>query len=96
MTTIQIEVPEDLLPLLERSPLGTHPEEVRVRLALSVLLFQQGIVSAGKAAELAGEPRSDFELLLGELGIPIIYYDEAEYERDLRGFAAVRARAEGL
>jgi predicted HTH domain antitoxin len=83
-----IELPDELLTLLKQTRLGTRPEAEQVRLALAIHLFQEGLVSIGKAAELASEPRIAFELLLRDLGIPVVRYDEAEYERDLRGMAA--------
>jgi hypothetical protein len=55
-------------------------------------ILSQGIISAGKAAELVGEPRASFELLLGEMGIPPVRYDVVEYERDLSGIAMAQRR----
>jgi predicted HTH domain antitoxin len=82
MTTRKVEVPEELLALLRGSRLGTRTEAVQVKLALAIHLVQEGIVSVGRAAELAGEPRAVFELLLGELGIPAVRYDEGDYDQE--------------
>lgn len=92
MKTATVEVSEDLLALLRRSRLGERPQGEQVALTLAIHLFQEGVISVGKAAELAGEPRVSFELLLGDLGIPAVRYDESEYERDLRGLAAAERR----
>ena len=91
MTTI--EVPEDLLELLRHSQLRMRPQPEQVKIALAMHLAQEGVISVGKAAELAGETRPAFEQLMGELGLPIVRYDEAEYERDLRGLAGAERQA---
>jgi predicted HTH domain antitoxin len=83
-----IEVPDELLDLLKSSRLAGRPESDQVRFALAVHLFQEEIISIGKAAELAGVPRLEFELLLSELGIPVVRYDLRDYEADTRGIAA--------
>ncbi len=87
MASRTVEVPASLLALLGESRLGRGTESEQVRLALAVLLFQAGEISAGRAAELAGQPRGAFELLLGEMGVPPVSYDEAMNEEDLRGLA---------
>lgn len=93
MRTTTIEVPEDLLEALQQSRLGSHPQPEQVKIALAMHLAQEGIISVGKAAELVGEPRPAFEQLMSELGLPVVRYDEAEYERDLRGLAEAERRA---
>ena len=92
MKTRKIDVPEDLLALLQQSRLGSRPPADQVKMALAIHLFQEGIISIGRAAELAGEPRASFELLLGEMGIPPVRYDLAKYEEDLRGIAEAERR----
>src|SRR5919202_4378730 len=87
MKTTRIPLPDDLLELLARSRVGTRPRTVQVRATVAISLFQQGLVSIGKAAELAGEPRASFEALLSEMGIPVVQYGEADYEEDLRGIS---------
>ena len=93
MTTRTIDVPEDILVLLRQSRLGGRPEAEQVRMALAVHLFQQGVISVGRAAELAGEPRATFELLLGEMGIPPVRYDLEDYERDKEAIERALRRA---
>lgn len=82
MKTVDVEIPKDLLTLLERSRLGTRPVADQVRIALAIHLFQEGVISAGKAATVAGESRTAFELLLGEMGIPPVRYDTSDYARE--------------
>lgn len=93
MTTVTVEVPDTIAALLQRSRLAGRARDAQVRVALAIHLFQEGLVSVGKAAELAGEPRADFELLLADLGIPSARYDEADYEHDLAVLAAVQRPA---
>ena len=81
MATTTVDVPDELLALLQRSRLGSRTRAAQVRIALAVHLNQQGLVSVGRAAELAGEPRAPFELLLGELGIPPARLEEADFRQ---------------
>lgn len=91
MKTKEIDIPEELLDLLQRSRLGLRADQVKT--ALAIHLFQEGIISVGKAAELAGDPRVAFELFLNDIGIPTVHYDLPDYEQDLRGWAEAERRA---
>ena len=92
MNTAQVEIPDEILLLLEQSPLAGRSHAAKVKTALAIYLFQEHIISIGRAAELAGEPRATFELFLGQMGIPPVRYDESDYEREWR--AIERARSE--
>ncbi len=94
MKTKRIDIPEELLDLLGRSRLGQRPRADQVKTALAIHLFQEGIISIGKASELAGEPRVAFELFLNDIGIPTVHYDVADYQQDLRGWAEAERLAE--
>ncbi len=87
MATVPVQVPDDSLALLEQSRLPGRTQDERVRVALALQLFQQGMISIGKAAELAGESRMAFEVLLA------VRSDEAMHERDLEGLATAQRRA---
>jgi predicted HTH domain antitoxin len=82
-----IEVPDELLDLLKSSRLAGRSETDQVKSALAIHLFQEGVISIGKAAALAGVPRLEFEWLLVEMGIPVVRYDVADYEVDKHGIA---------
>ena len=82
MQTVGVEIPKELLALLKRSRLGSRPVPEQVRIALAIHLFQEGVISAGKAAIVSGESRAAFELLLGEMGIPPVRYDTADYQKE--------------
>lgn len=54
-----------------------------VRSALAIGLFQDGVLSLGKAARMAGLPAEDFIARLGALGIPAVNYPPAELDDEL-------------
>lgn len=85
-----VEVPEELLGLLRQSQLGGRPEAEQVRVALAIHLWQEELVSLGRAAELAGEPLANFQVLLANLGIPTLRYDAVDLADDLRNLEAAR------
>jgi predicted HTH domain antitoxin len=93
MKTKAVAVPEDVLALLRKSKLAGRSEADQVRAILAIHLFQEHLISIGKAAELAGENRSDFELMMVNLGFPVVWYDEAELEKDLRSLDVAEERA---
>jgi predicted HTH domain antitoxin len=82
MATLEVDIPEELLTLLQRSRLGNRPVDEQLRIALAAYLFQEGVISMGKAASISGETRAGFELLLAEMGIPAVRYGLEEYRRD--------------
>ena len=80
MARISIEVPEGLLQAIK-----LPPEEVPVRLKreLAIRLYAKGLLSFGKACQLAEMTRWDFHDLLGEEGV-LRRYDVEELEEDLQ------------
>jgi predicted HTH domain antitoxin len=82
MPSQKIAISEDLIELLKLSKLADRPLEEQVRLAVAIHLFQEGVISIGKAAELADEPRIPFELFLLDMGIPTMRYGLEEWEQD--------------
>jgi predicted HTH domain antitoxin len=93
MPTVEVEIPDEVLTLLRGSRLGDRPVAEQVRVALAIHLFQEGVISVGKAAAIAGEPRATFELRLGELGIPPVRYGVQDLRQDREAFE--RARQQG-
>lgn len=90
MTSITVDLPDDLFLLLQRSRLAARPPAEQVKLALAIQLCQEGIISVGKAAELVGESGLLFENLLIEMGLPVVRYDEVEAERDRRNWEGLQ------
>jgi prevent-host-death family protein len=58
-----------------------------VRVALAVKLFDEEVVSLGKAAKLAGVTYVEFVNHLGALKIPVARYTEDELAQELAAFA---------
>ncbi len=54
-----------------------------VGVALAVKLFDDEVISIGKAAQLAGMPQGEFIDHLGALKIPVLRYGKDELQREL-------------
>jgi predicted HTH domain antitoxin len=87
---IQIELPGDLMAALNipESDLGRRAKEWVV-----LELFQEGEISAGKAAEILGMPKVGFLDLLDRRNLPYLDASPQELESDL---AAARAAAKPI
>ena len=57
--------------------------ERELLLEIVIMLFQQDKISLGKASELLGIHRMQFQKLLADRGI-CVHYDVAEFEEDLK------------
>ncbi len=78
--SIQLEIPDSIaqamrLPAVERKR--------QLLLELAITLYAQGILSFGKARELAGLGKYEFGLLLGRRAIPR-HYGEDELRDDVK------------
>jgi predicted HTH domain antitoxin len=80
MTTLTIELPEGILAALRRSP---REAEKDVRLAAAIDWYRRGVVSQGKAAEIAGIPRADFIDELAARKIDVFEVDIEELKREI-------------
>lgn len=65
-------------------PLSLSPE--RARLLLAIRLFEEGDVSMGYAAEMAGYSARTFMELLGKRGILVADYPASELDDELAAF----------
>ena len=70
---VTLEIPDSVVQGL-RLPEGEIAQRLRTELA--VALYSQGVISIGKAAELAEMSPFRFGKLVGERGIPRHYSDE--------------------
>jgi len=80
MGQLCFEVPDDLFQAIKLPASEAH---VRLRKELAVRLYEKGLLSFGKARELAGLSRWAFHDLLGDEGI-LRRYDVRELEEDLK------------
>ena len=76
---IQLEIPDDVAQAI-RLPLEEQKEQLLLELA--VALYARGILSLGKARELASLSKYEFGLLLGKRGIPR-HYEAEDLQDDL-------------
>jgi predicted HTH domain antitoxin len=82
MPTIEVTLPEDVLTALRKSP-GELARDVRV--AAAAQWYAEGLVSQGKAAELAGLSRPEFLDELGRRKVPVIQMTVEELRAELEG-----------
>jgi predicted HTH domain antitoxin len=80
MAILKIEVPEGVLSALRQSP---REAEKEVRLAAAIDWYRRGLVSQGKAAEVAGIPRADFLDELAERKIEAVHVDLEDLKREM-------------
>ncbi|MBW8879113.1 MAG: UPF0175 family protein [Acidobacteria bacterium] len=75
MVRMTIEMPEGALAALHKDPQGFAQE---LRLAAAVKWYELRLVSQGRAAEIAGLPRSEFLDALGRFGVSPFQYGADE------------------
>jgi len=81
-STFQLQLPEELLPFLDK--INGNSINKKVRVAFAINLFAQKTVSLEKAAELSGETLVDFMDMLKEQGLPWGEYSEEHLYQDER------------
>lgn len=77
--TIVLEIPDSVARAI-RLPKKGQQKQLKTELAIS--LYAQGILSFGKACELAEMTKIEFGLLLGKRNIPR-QYDEQDLQDDI-------------
>ena len=81
-STFQLQLPEELLPFLDK--INGDSMNQKVRVAFAINLFSRKIVSLEKAAELSGETLVDFMDILKEQRYPWGEYTEEHLQQDDR------------
>jgi len=76
---IRMEFDDELQDALRIPP---DEQESRLRRELSLRLYEKGLLSLGKARQMAGLEKWEYLLLLSREGIPR-HYDKKELDRDL-------------
>jgi len=81
MERIEITLPQDIIFAMRGLE---KPERVKkkLKIALAILLFQEGSISLGKATELTEMSRVRFMEVLKEHDIPAYEYGEKSFEKD--------------
>jgi len=77
---VVVQIPDELESLLAATP---EAVQSRVRLDLAVNYYREGVISLGKAAEMSGVSRLEFERILAERGT-VRNYSADDLNRDLQ------------
>ncbi len=72
MKTLTLELPESV-----------NLDEHEVKTLLAARLYENGTLSLGQAAELAGYSKRTFMELLGNYGVSLFNYPASELENDI-------------
>jgi predicted HTH domain antitoxin len=80
MQTISVDLPSDLINIFK---IRERDFPSAVLETLSVELYREGIISVGKAAEIAGVSIWEMQEILAKRKIPINFYPE-DLEKDIR------------
>ncbi len=81
MKKVTVEFPEDVFSTLRRSPNEVAQE---VKLAAAIDWYRRGLVSQGRAAEIAGIPRADFIDALAARRIEPVQVDPEVLDEEAR------------
>jgi predicted HTH domain antitoxin len=79
--TVSIEIDDSILSIMK---ITKNNSALVLKMLSAAALFQAKKISIGKAAEIAGMKRLDFENFLTEMGMPNSHYDVAEFETDMK------------
>jgi predicted HTH domain antitoxin len=71
-------------PLCVSVPFDEQMLQTGVHVAMAVRLFESGAMTPGRAARLAGMTYPEFLEHVSGLGIPVVDYDPAELEQELK------------
>lgn len=79
MTHVNVPLPDEVLETLHRS---LKEVEADVRLAAALDWYRRGMISQGRAAEVAGVTRADFIDALAARQIPVVQLDLGDLDRE--------------
>lgn len=80
MTTVTIELPDDLYETLRRSPSEVQKE---VRLAAAIRWYSRGLISQERAARVAGLDRTDFLMALSREKVDAFHVELDQLAREI-------------
>jgi len=73
MTTVQVDLPEDLLRAANVNTSSSDSASLEVAKLLSLELYREGSVSLGRAAELCSVPQAEFMQFAAEREVALRY-----------------------
>ena len=79
MSSISLEIPEEVLISLKETPESLSRE---ISILAAVKLFELGKLSSGRAAQLAGMSRVEFLMILGRYQVSSFALNSQELEQD--------------
>jgi len=84
--TIPIDIPSDLMVALNESE-----EEMKLHFqtAIAIVLFQEGKITIGKAVQLSGLTRYEFEKVLANNKIPLSNLDIEQIKSDVQSLSTL-------
>jgi predicted HTH domain antitoxin len=77
---IILKIPQDLKTICREAGAGLEED---LKLYLAINLYQKALISIGKAAQISGMNRGDFEIFLSENQIPISNLTIADVMADI-------------
>jgi predicted HTH domain antitoxin len=80
MMSVTIQLPDELPSSLHRSPIELEKD---IKLAAAIDWYRQGLISQGRAAELAELPRAAFLDALAARKIDVIHLDVDELKQEM-------------
>jgi predicted HTH domain antitoxin len=80
MSTVQLELGQDLLELLQSLD---RPVQQSARELIILELYRQGRIAAGKAAELLGMDRAHFLQAASQVGVPYFEMTTREWNEEI-------------
>ena len=81
MKTVVLQIPD-----------AADIDEREAAMLLATKLYEQGKLSMGQAAELAGYSKQTFMELLSRYNVPIFNYDPSELKNDIKNAAGYHIR----
>lgn len=82
MATVTIQLPDRLFAALRKSPQEVREVEKDILLAAALDWYRRGLISQGRAAEIAGIPRADFIDALTARQIEVVQVDREGLDPD--------------
>ena len=87
---ITITFPENIRDILSQAASNIEQD---IKVYLAVKYYLDGILTIGKAAELAGMRKMDFEMLLASNQIPISLLDYSDIQADMDKMKNLKAQS---